>query len=195
MDIRTFAFLIALVGVVNGLGLVLWVTGFAKYCSRLDSLQVKHYWVFALWALTQFLMHIMIWWLLWGMRDVETFNFLTYVYVLTGPILTYLSSSILVPDMNRDSLDLRAHYFGVRSAYFTAFALVWLWAIFVWPVLLGRFAPTAPIFALGLVMAVILRFSANPIVHAVLVLMNWVLIIAFLTLFGMELGGVTRLMT
>jgi hypothetical protein len=195
MDIRTFAFLIVLVGVVNGLGLVLWVTGFAKYCSRLGSLEVKHYWVFALWALTQFMMHIMIWWFLWGMRDVETFNFLTYVYVLTGPILTYMGSSMLMPDMDRRLIDVRAHYFHVRRAYFSVFALVWLWAIFVWPVLLGRFAPTAPIFALGLVGSVILRFSANPTVHAVLVVMNWVLIITFLTLFGLELGGVARLMT
>ena len=40
-----------------------------------------------------------------------------------------------------------------------------------------------------------LGFTANPKVHAVLAVMNWILLVAFVALFGMQLGGVARLMT
>ncbi len=195
LDFQAFAFIITLAAVVNGLGIVRWVAGFAEYLRRTNSLQVKHYWVFNLWAAAQFLLHILLWWSLWGVREAETFNFLVYLYVLTGPILLYLGTSLLIPDVDGNVVDLTAHYFGVRRSYFTVYALLWLWAIFVWPVLRGFFLPTAPIIALHLTMAVILRFTANPRVHAVLVVMNWILLVAFVALFGMQLGGVARLIT
>ena len=42
---------------------------------------------------------------------------------------------------------------------------------------------------------VTLGFTANPKVHAVLAVMNWILLVAFVALFGVQLGGVARLMT
>jgi hypothetical protein len=195
LDFRAFAFIITLAAVVNGLGIVRWVAGFAEYLRKKNSLQINHYWVFSLWAAAQFLLHILLWWSLWGVREAETFNFLIYLYVLTGPILLYLGTSLLVPDVDENIVDLTAHYFEVRRAYFSVFVLLWLWAIFVWPVLRGIFSPTTPILTLYLATAVILRFTDNPKVHAVLVVMSWILLVAFVALFGMQLGGVARLMT
>ncbi len=129
------------------------------------------------------------------MREAETFNFLIYLYVLIGPILLFLGTSLLIPNVDGNFVDLVAHYFGVRRWYFTVFGLLWIWAILAWPVLRGVFSPTTPIFALCLVMAVTLRFTANPKVHAVLAVMNWILLVAFVALFGIQLGGVARLMT
>ncbi len=195
LNYPAFAFIISLAAVVNGLGIVRWIAGFAEYLRQRNSLQIKHYWVFNLWAAAQFLLHILLWWSLWGVREAESFNFLTYLYVLTGPILLYLGTSLLVPNVDENFVDLATHYFEIRRSYFTVFGLLWLWAIFVWPVLRGVFSPTTPILALYLTMAMILRFTANPRVHAILVVMTWSLLIAFVTLFGMQLGGVARLMT
>jgi hypothetical protein len=195
LDFRAFAFIITLAAVVNGLGIVRWVAGFAEYLRQKNSFQVKHYWVFSLWAAAQFLLHILLWWSLWGVREAETFNFLVYLYVLTGPILLYLGTSLLVPNVDGNLVDLRAHYFEVHHSYFTVFALLWLWAIFSSPILRGFFSATAPIFTLYLAMAVTLRFTANPRVHAVLAVMNWILLVAYVALFSMQLGGMARLIT
>ncbi len=43
LDFRAFAFIITLAAVVNGLGIVRWVAGFAEYLRQANSLQVKHY--------------------------------------------------------------------------------------------------------------------------------------------------------
>ncbi len=195
LDFRAFAFVSTLAAVINGLGIVRWVAGFGEYLKQRNSLQVKHNWVFNLWAAAQFLLHILFWWSLWGMREAETFNFLIYLYVLTGPILLYLGTTLLLPNVDGDFVDLTAHYFEVRRSYFTVFALLWLWSIFIWPVLRSIFSPTTPIFVLCLAMAVILRFTANPRVHAVLAVVNWILLCTFVALFGMQLGGVATLMT
>jgi hypothetical protein len=60
LNYPAFAFIISLAAVVNGLGIVRWIAGFAEYLRQRNSLQVKHYWVFNLWAAAQFLLHILL---------------------------------------------------------------------------------------------------------------------------------------
>lgn len=55
LDFRAFAFIITLAAVVNGLGIVRWLTGLAKYLRRKDELRVQHYRVYSLSAGFQFL--------------------------------------------------------------------------------------------------------------------------------------------
>ena len=115
VDFRAFAFVVSLAAVVNGLGIVRWLAGFGEYLRRRQSLDLRHDWVFILFAGHQFLLHILLWWSLWGVRDASNFNFLIYLYMLAGPVLLYLGSSLLVPDVD-ETVDLRSHYFGARPA-------------------------------------------------------------------------------
>jgi len=194
-DYRAFIFVITLAAVINGLGLVRLLSAFAEYLRHQQRIEVASYWVFALWVLFQFLMHIVLWWSLWNLRLVEAFNFGMYLYLLTGPIILYLGTSLLVPDLDEGRTDLRIHYFLVRPVFFTTMGLFWLWGIFSWPVIKGAFAPSAPILAAYLGIAVILRFTDNPRVHAMLVLAVWLLLIVFIAMFGMRLGGLSELGT
>ena len=59
LDFRAFAFIITLAAVVNGLGIVRWLTAFSEYLRRRQSLDIQHYWVFSLLAGYQFLLHIL----------------------------------------------------------------------------------------------------------------------------------------
>jgi len=187
-DYRAFIFIITLAAVINGLGLVRLLSAFAEYLRSRQRVELATYWVFELWALFQFLMHILLWWSLWNMRDIEAFNFGKYLYLLTGPVLLYLGTSLLGPDQIEKRIDLRAHYFSVRAAFFTTMSLFWLWGLFSWPVMKGMIAPTAPIVAANLCIAVTLRFTDNAKVHAALVIAVWAILIVFITVFGMRLG-------
>jgi hypothetical protein len=194
LDFRAFAFIITLAAVVNGLGIVRWLAGFAEYLRRKNTLNVKHYWVLNLAATFHFMLHILLWWTLWGVREGSTFNFLTYLYLLTGPVLLFLGTALLLPNVDGDAVDVRTHYFDVRPTYSTVLILVWLWAIFATPVLRGVFAPTAPLLALFLATAVIMRATGKPKIHGLMVSLNWLLIAVFVTLYALQLGGPSQQM-
>ncbi len=191
LDFAAFAFIISLAAVINGLGIVHWLTLFANYLRRKQSLSVQHDWIFSLFAVYQFLLHILMWWSLWGVRDASTLNFITYLYLLIGPILLYLASSLLTPNLDETEVDVRVHYFAVRTSYFNILILLWIWAIFMGPVLHGNFTPTAPIFIAYLMIAGILRCTTHITVHFTLALVSWLLVLLFIALYGMQLGGVS----
>ena len=62
--------------------------------------------------------------------------------------------------------------------------------LFSWPVLKGMIAPTAPVVAVNLCIAVILRFTDNAKAHTALVIAVWATLVIFFSVFGMRLGGV-----
>ena len=194
LDFRAFAFITTLAAVINGLGVVRWVTGFAEYLKRRSALKVEHYWVFSLWAGAQFLFHILLWWSLWGVREVESFNLITYLYLLAGPVLLYLGTSLLAPSLEGELIDFSAHYFEVRRSYFTVSTMLWCWMIFAWPVLLGLFSPTTPVLVICFLTAFTLRSTADKRIHAALAVMIWLVLITFVSVFGMQLGGVAQSM-
>jgi len=192
IEFASFAFIITLAAVVNGLGIVRWLTGLAEYLRRIDTLSVKHYWVYSLFAGLQFLLHILMWWSLWGVRGATEINFLMYVYLLAGPVLLYLGTSVLVPSIEEDDVDIKAHYFAVRRTYTSVLALLWIWGIFVSPVLRGTFAPTMPIFVLFFVFALTQRINAKPMIQAVLAVLNWLLLVVFVAGYAMQLGAASN---
>jgi hypothetical protein len=104
-----FTFIVALAAVINGLGIVRIVGGLGEFLRRRDSLDVSYYWVHSLLALFQLTTHVLIWWALIGLRDVGSINFLQYLYVLLGPTMLFLATSLLVPEITDNKIDLRAN--------------------------------------------------------------------------------------
>jgi len=191
VDSASFVFIISLAAVINGLGIVRWLTGFSEFVRYRATLQVTHYWVFSLAAAFQFLLHVLFWWSLWNIRGSATINFLSYLYLLSGPVLLFVGTAVLLPDQEGDSLDLRQHYFQARATYSTVLILAWLWAIFLSPVLRGAFAPGAALFAAFMTVAVIQRLAVNPTVHGIAAVINWLLLGAFIGLYQLQLGTAT----
>jgi hypothetical protein len=187
-EFAAFAFIITLAAVVNGLGIVRWLTGLSEYLRRRQALEIKAYWVFILIAGFQFMLHILMWWSLWGVRGAGEINFLTYVYLLAGPILLYLGTSVLAPDIVEGSVDMKAHYFAARTTYSTVLALLWIWAICLSLVLWGAVPKTLPVYSGFLAAALLQRFSDGDRIHAVIAIVNWVLLASFIGLYAMNLG-------
>ena len=189
IEFASFAFIITLAAVVNGLGIVRWLTSLSEFLRHRKALRIKPYWVFILFAGFQFLMHVLMWWSLWSVRGAGEINFLVYVYLLTGPILLFLGTSVLVPDFSQDTIDMRAHYFEARKTYSGVLTLLWIWAVFLSPVLRGAFAPTVPVFSAFVATAVIQRLVSAPSIQATIVALNWLLLVLFVGLHAMQLGG------
>jgi len=190
----SFAFVISLVAVINALGIVRLLSGFAEYLRQRRKLQVRHFWVYYTQTVFQLLIHVLLWWSIVGLRDAENINFLNYLYLLTGPTLLFLGTTLLLPDIDGDVVDLRSEYLAFYKDYYTVVCLFWLWVLFVWPVFVGAFAPTAGFFAVYLAVALLQRFSNNLKLHGLLVVVNCVAFSLLVGLYSMQMGGVGRLM-
>jgi len=190
-----FAFVVSLVAVINGLGIVRLLSGFADYLRRRRSLQVRHFWVYYVQTTFQLLVHVLLWWSILSLREAGNLNFLTYLYLLLGPTLLFLSTSLLLPDADGKEVDLRSEYLGFRKVYYSIISAFWLWVVFVWPVFVGAFAPTAKFFVIYLAISLLQRFSDNLRLHGVMVVANCILFAAFIGLYAMQLGGVGRVIS
>ncbi|MBT8468055.1 MAG: hypothetical protein KJN97_04820, partial [Deltaproteobacteria bacterium] len=127
----------------------------------------------------------------WGLHDSTNLEFVRYAYLLLGPILLYLGTSVMTPDVERDIVDVCAAYWEMRTLYFSISALVWAWSVFMWPVFEGAFAPTMPVLVVLLGIAVLLRLSDSPKLHALLVPANLVVIVFHILVYARALGGVS----
>ena len=194
LNIRAFAYIITLAAVINGMGIVRLLASFAEYLRHQGNLEIRPCWIFNLWIVFQFMLQVLLWWSLWNARATEIFTFLHYLYLLSGPTLLYLGTSLLIPDIEDHAVDLQKHFYRIRIPYFTVIALFWLWAIFLFPVLIGKFSPTVPLLVSFLVVSLTLRFTANKKIHAALAIATWVLLTIFIANFAMQLGGVAEAM-
>jgi hypothetical protein len=195
IDQGLFTFIVALAAVINGLGVVRIVSSLADYIRQRESLSVSVYWVYLMLVLFQLLAHILLWWALVGLREIGTINFLQYLHLLLGPTLLFLATSLLIPKISDNSVDLRIEYERVRKPYYSISAFFQAWTITVWPVFGYPIAPTWIFPACWIVIMTILRLSKNATVHSVLVSAIWMLLIAYIGIYAMQLGGVSHLMT
>jgi hypothetical protein len=160
----------------------------AEYLRRRGHFEITHSRLFGAWAGLQFVLHILLWWQMWTVQQASAFNFLTYLYLLFGPILLFLGTSLLLPDLPEGPLDLNDHYMDGRKPFFTVGLLFWLWAVFLGPVLEGTFRPAAPLLATFAAVIAVLRFSTNLRVHAVLTAVSWALIMVFIASYSVRFG-------
>ena len=188
IEFKGFAFVIALAAVVNGLGMVRILTSLAEYVKHQARVDVIHYWVFNLWVAFQFLLHVLLWWTMWGLQTASSFTFLHLLFVLLAPTFLYFGSSLLIPDLDEEPLDLQRHYNAIRKPYFTVAAVLWVWAILQVPVFTGAVSASTPVWVIMLGIAVILRSTAAPKIHALLSVAAWVLICIYIIGFALNLG-------
>ena len=190
-----WGFVIALAAVINGLGIVRLIAALGDYVKKHASLEVTHYWPYGMTALFQLLLHILLWWSILGLKAAGQITFLGYLYLLLGPTLLFLATTLLLPDVSSSEIDLKAEYRQARKAYYSILFGFWMWVIFLWPVFGYPFAPTVKFALIWLAIAVTLRISENDKVHTALAAANFMLFATLVALYAMQLGKVGQIMT
>lgn len=185
-----FMFIVALSAVVNGLGIVRIVGGLGELLRQRKSLNINYYWIHSSLVIFQLLTHVLLWWSFIGLRDIDSINFLQYVYLLIGPILLFLATSLLVPDFNGTTVDLRTAYWNSCKTYYSILIVFWPWTMLIWPVFGYGLAPTWKFGACWMTIMIILRLTGNHKAHVWLVSGIWLLMLLFIGIYAMQLGGV-----
>jgi len=130
LDVAAFKHVVVPIGVVIGLGVARMITVLSQYLQHRDRVRIPAGPL--LWSATLFLWFVGLWWIAWGLRSVETdlWSFFTLIFLLLGPSLMYLASTLLLPDLPAEGyLDLGARLGANARPFFAALVGVLLWLL------------------------------------------------------------------
>ena len=130
MDV-TNALLVAMMFVMVlsiGIGNILMnVSGILDRRTRLAA-----HWIPTSWLLLLLLQHLHMFWHTLAILDVETWSFASFLYIVSGPILLFLATSLMLSDpAESESSDPCAHYFRVAPQFFSILAVLMAWMVAV----------------------------------------------------------------
>lgn len=111
-----FSYLSTLTSIILALGIARILTGIGKLLQVRG--QVRIYWVHLVWALNLFLYMVLIWWILYRWHAPREWDFFLFLFVLLSPIIAFLESVLLFPDVLPSDADLKQHFFANHSWFF-----------------------------------------------------------------------------
>jgi hypothetical protein len=113
-----FGYLSVLISIILGLGITQLLTGLGRLIN--SRARVRWYWPTVAWAGFLLIIHIQTWWAMFGLRNHQGWSFLAFLVVLLQPILLYLLSALVFPDMTGQAaeVDLRANYYAHARWFF-----------------------------------------------------------------------------
>ena len=163
---NAFDYLAVLISIVLGLGLTNVLTGMAGIVRQ--RARTRMYWPLVLWMMILFLVHVQVWWAMFELRVIVQWNFVGFLAVLLLPVLLFLASAVLVPDLSgAGPFDLREIYFREASWFFAGIVAMLLASLIRTPLVTGHLTnPTdfgAHLLFIGIATAMI--FVRNELVH------------------------------
>jgi hypothetical protein len=189
MGASAFPFLLVMFAVLIGMGVVRLVTAIAMFLR--DPAVHRFYWVHFAWLGFTLLLYLHVWWSLWEFRNSGTWTYFTYLFMLVGPIVLFVATTVLIPDPDGTTgSDGRTIYYSVHRQFFGALAVAVVWGMLLHPVLLGEPDPVLVWLVLFLGVVVTLAVTPRPAVHAVLTVAAWVLFIIWVISYGFSLEAI-----
>ncbi len=114
-----FEYLTVAVSIVLALGMGHLISGIPYVFARRKS-----DWLHALFFVILVLMHIVIWWRVWLLNDIATWNVLHFGILMGSPLSLYLAATALVSTNPAQVDNWREHFETKSSWIFSAFAAV-----------------------------------------------------------------------
>ena len=103
-----FSYLSVLLSIILGLGLAQILTALGRLIRQ--RRKVSSYGPAWLWAFNLLLIHVQMWWSMFGLRDRAEWTFIAFGTVLLQTAVLYMAAAVILPADHDDSFDLRAHY-------------------------------------------------------------------------------------
>ncbi|MFC1689406.1 hypothetical protein ACFL07_07105 [Pseudomonadota bacterium] len=165
------------------------ITAFGEMIKRRK--QVRPYWLHGAWLVLLLLVYFHVWWSFWEFRLATNWNYLAYLFLLTGPVALFTASSLLIPDLGESSeVDSKSFYYHNHRSFFAAMSVAVTWGISVYPVLFGQLDPIFEWLLLFLAVMVTLAITKNETVHKLLTLVAWLLFATFVASYGFSIESV-----
>ncbi len=111
-----FNYLAVLISIILGLGITQLLSGFGRWMESRASIAI--YPPTIVWVITLLVMHIQIWWSMYGLRQHLVWTFLQFLVVLLQPTTLFLLTTAVLPSSASTMLDLKSNYFAQRRWFF-----------------------------------------------------------------------------
>jgi hypothetical protein len=111
-----FEYIIVLVAVIAGLGVVHLLRGVARFFTAPDL--CKPYWVHILWTWNVFQYIVFFWWFVWRWSEVSEWQLLLFFFILIYATCLYLLCAVLYPTDHLGKVDFKTVYMNNRRAFF-----------------------------------------------------------------------------
>jgi hypothetical protein len=162
-----FEFLLVIVSLVLGLGITELLGGLTRILRGELTLGRLH----AIWMLIVLQLQIQMAWAFWNLHLREAWSYPEFLLLLAGPLLLYLSASVLFPATGTDQ-PLDDHLMSRRRPFFVLMSAFMAYSVlFTW-LLMGRDFPlvTTSVRALVLAAFIILACTTRRSVHLMIAL-------------------------
>ncbi|HTW33070.1 MAG TPA: hypothetical protein VMD53_00525 [Rhizomicrobium sp.] len=112
-----FGYLSVLISIVLGFALANLLTGMAALVRARAN--TKIYWPALMWMALVFVVTVQSWWQMFTLRVVQRWHFGAFLVVMMQPVLLFLMSAIIVPNVvDGSAVDLRARFYRERRWFF-----------------------------------------------------------------------------
>ena len=108
-----FEYLMVMISVVLALALAQLLRGATDIFTN-----PNRYWVHSIWVLTLILAIIQLWWGFWDFNKFSNWTFVSFLYVLSIPIVVFVAAYLLIPANRSADSDWHDHFFAVRQSFF-----------------------------------------------------------------------------
>lgn len=114
-----FEFISVMVSIVLGLSLATMLTGVSRLVRCPGG--VRFYLPFGVWLLNLLLLHFLLWWSFWDIRNVD-WNYAKFLLAILQPLAVFLITTILIPvETGSGSVCLRDRFQEGRRWFFAVF--------------------------------------------------------------------------
>lgn len=129
------------VSVMVGIVLALGVSHLLDATSRILRERSWHELdpLFSVWFLIQIGIHFEVWWALWSYRDLAVWDYMSFVYVIIGPVLLVINNGFLVPTRAElGSVCLEEHFLTMKPRIMGVWILFMAWSVLFGPIVAGE---------------------------------------------------------
>lgn len=117
-----FEYLSVLVSIIIGLAITQLLSGAARLIQI--RRRVRLHATTLCWMVTLFLIDTQVWWAAYELRDNENWNFFLFLLFLLTPVVMFLLSYLVLPELgDEDTADLAANFDDNRPWFFVLLAL------------------------------------------------------------------------
>jgi hypothetical protein len=178
-----FSYLSVLLSVILGLAVQQVLQGYRSLA--LNRRRVRPYWPTIAWSISILLMTAQHWWASFGLADHRDWSFAAFAAILVQTGLIYMFAALVLPDIPAgQGIDLKAHYYRERIAFFSVGTAAIAWSI-VREFVLNGHAPQGENLAfhiLFIAMSLTALATANERIHKLFAGLMLALFVIYVTL-------------
>ena len=116
-----FEFILIITSVIYAMAIAQILSGISRLAQT--GAAIRWFLPHTMWIAILFIWVVLVWWSVWEFRSLD-WTFPRYLYILIAPTIVFFTCSLLIPqNLDRQDVDLKAHFSHIRRLFLGSFAV------------------------------------------------------------------------